>query len=205
VKVIFIDGALLGDPGFPANGSGMNRQWLHFAPRLGFAWDVNGDGRTSVRASFAYGYAFVSGDWREDTAGSNSWGGRVSISNPPGGLDAPWKGIGNPFPYVFDKDAPFLPRGQFKSDPLGLTNPQTYSWNLSVQHQVATNWIASASYLATRVLHLRGMNAANPAVFLGLDSCAINGASYTTCSTIANTDARRILSLERPGDGDNVF
>src|SRR5262249_4320553 len=25
-----------GDPGFPTNGSGTNRGWLHFAPRLGF-------------------------------------------------------------------------------------------------------------------------------------------------------------------------
>ena len=193
-----------GDPGFP--NSGVKSQWLHFSPRLGLAWDVSGDGKTSVRASYAYGYAFLAGDWREDTAGSNPWGGRVSISNPPGGLDAPWKGIagGNPFPYSFNANAPFLPRGQFKSDPYNLTTPQTYSWNLAIQRQFAGSWVASGSYLATRAMHLWGLNAGNPAVFLGTGPCTLDGLQYATCSTTANTDARRRLSLERPRDGDKI-
>ena len=41
-----------GDAGFPTNGAAINNRWLNFAPRVGFAWDVSGDGRTSVRASF---------------------------------------------------------------------------------------------------------------------------------------------------------
>src|SRR5207237_2270170 len=190
-----------GDPGFPAR-TGMHHQLAHFAPRLGFAWDVQGDGRTSVRASFAYGFTSTTGNWREPLAASNPWGGRAQISNPPGGLDAPWKGIGNPFPYVVGPNAPFSPRGQFRADPANLTMPQTYSWNLSLQRQIAGEWVASASYIATRTLHMWTGNAINPAIFLGLGPCTLNGVQYPVCSTTANTDQRRILSLLNPTAGE---
>src|SRR5437870_4862671 len=39
-----------GDPGFPDNGT--NPRWLQFGPHMGLAWDVSGDGRMSVRASY---------------------------------------------------------------------------------------------------------------------------------------------------------
>jgi Carboxypeptidase regulatory-like domain len=191
------------DPGFPAR-TGINTQWAHFAPRVGLAWDVKGDGKTSLRASYAFGYTFLSGIWREDSAGSIPWGGRVSVTNPPGGLDAPWRGLGNPFPYVLDKNAPFLPAGLFLTNKPDLTTPQTYSWNLSIQHQVGRDWLISASYLATRAMHIWTQNSINPAQFLGLDPCTINGVSYATCSTTTNTDARRILTLERPQDGAKI-
>ena len=60
-----------GDPGFPKHGS-TNAKLHYVAPRLGLAWDVRGDGRTSVRAS--YGIAF-------DFSGAQTYGGASSA--PP--------------------------------------------------------------------------------------------------------------------------
>src|SRR5947199_8244 len=40
--------------------AGMYTQWLHFSPRVGFAWDVNGDGKTSLRASAGTFYDYPS-------------------------------------------------------------------------------------------------------------------------------------------------
>jgi hypothetical protein len=39
---------------------------------------------------------------------------------------------------------------------------------------------------------------------LGLGGCTLDGVQYPVCSTTANTDARRRLSLERPRDGDKI-
>jgi hypothetical protein len=102
--------AAIQTPEFGSRASGC------ISPRLGLAWDVRGDGRRRF-ALHTYGYAFVSGDWREDTAGSNPWGGRVSISNPPGGLDAHGKAFPAQSLPVYIRHAPFLLRGQFKSTP----------------------------------------------------------------------------------------
>src|SRR5262245_33874622 len=57
-----------GDPGFPDNG--INAHWRQFGPSMGLAWDVSGDGHTSVRASYSFNYVPVPGDFRERYSGT---------------------------------------------------------------------------------------------------------------------------------------
>ncbi len=191
-----------GDPGFPAN-TGVNKRWANFAPRLGLAWDVKGDGRTSVRASYSFGYTFVPGDFRETYSGSPPWGNRLTFTSLPGGFDNPYQGVagGNPFPYALDKNVTFAPLGFFYTQSADLRTPNVESWNLSVQQQVAKDWLVSASYLANVSRHLWGNRSINPAVYIPGGACTINGVTYNPCSTTANTDQRRRLTLERPQDG----
>src|SRR5215831_10033798 len=47
-----------GDPGYPGK-RGREMNWGVFAPRLGFAWDVMGDGKTSVRGSAGIAYDYL--------------------------------------------------------------------------------------------------------------------------------------------------
>ncbi len=195
-----------GDPGFPGD-TGAYKQWDHFDPRGGIAWDPKGDGKMSIRASYAFGYAYVPGIQREDQAGSNPWGGRTTLTNPPGGFVNPWQGFtgGNPFPYAVSPNVLFTPRGQFISSPYNLPTPNTYTWNVALQRQIGNTWVASASYIGSRVMHLYNNVAINyaqmvngPIVTSGCASTAIN------CNSTANTDARRLLSLLNPTEGQYV-
>jgi hypothetical protein len=186
-----------GDPGFPDKSSA-NRQWMHFDPRGGIAWDPKGDGKTSVRASYAFGYAFLPGIAHEDEGGSNPWGGRVTLATPVGGFLNPWQAQpgGNPYPYGVTKDVRFLPGGQYMYTDYDLPAATTYSYNLAVQRQIGATWVASATYLGSRVQHLYinqainyGQNVGN-VVTTGCAPTAIN------CTAAANLQARRVLSLQ---------
>jgi hypothetical protein len=193
-----------GDPGFPKNG--INAHWGQFSPNLGLAWDVSGNGRTSVRASYGLSYLPVPGDFRERYSGTGPWGARVTLSSPVGGLEDPYRGVpgGDIFPYALDKNAPFPPYGWIYSQPYDIPTPYQQSWNLSVQRQIGRDWLVSTSYVGTNMVHLWGNQSLNPATYFSAATCTLNGVTYTPCSTLNNTDARRLYSLERPQDGAKI-
>ncbi len=193
-----------GDPGFPKDG--VNKRWLQFAPRLGLAWDVRGNGRTSVRASYGLGYVYVPGDFRETYSAAPPFGNRVVLASPPGGLEDPWRGIpgGNPFPYEIGKNAPFTGSGAFYTQRYDLKPPYSQSWNLSIQRQIGMGWLMSTSYMGSNIMHVWSSKALNPAVYIPGGPCTLNGVTYNPCSTANNTDARRRFTLERPADGEKL-
>ena len=53
-------------------------------------------------------------------------------------------------------------------------------------------------------MHFWTLNPVNAAQFLGLGPCVLGGVAYNPCSATTNNDARRLLSLERPRDGDKI-
>jgi hypothetical protein len=202
-----------GDPGFPGK-QGINNRWADFEPRIGLAWDPMGDGKTSVRASFGMNYNFFPLQMRINSVLS-PFSSSTTLTSPAGGLDNPWQGVngGNPFPETVNKNAVFTPFGNFASIPYNMHPTYVETWNLALQRQIGSNWLATATYLGTHDVHIWLTTPVNNAQFLGLGPCTINtvnaaGAvvptNYATCSTTANTNQRRILSLQRPLDGQYI-
>ena len=188
-----------GDPGFPGK-EGEYKQWAKFAPRVGLAWDPQGNGKTSIRASFGFGYAFVPGLTREDQQGGNPWGGRqvitgapfVSFTNPFGSA------ANNPYPYTVSPTVAFTPKGLFETTPYDTPTPSYSTWNLAVQRQLGSSWLVSATYMGSKVSHL-------------LISVPINYAVPAPNATAANIESRRLLALLNPvgagtaGGGQSFF
>jgi hypothetical protein len=199
-----------GDEGFPGK-TGANKQWANMGPRLGLAWDVNGDGRTAVRASYALAYEYTPLTFHIDTTGfAAPFGNEVDI--PSTSLDNPYATYpgGNPFPYVkptypFTNVNVFFPQSSsFTSIPYDTKNMYAQSWNLSLQRELPGSIVASATYTGLQMTHVWTLQALNPAVYFPQASCVLNGVTYTPCSSTANTNQRRRFSLDRPQDGQYI-
>ena len=193
----------MGDALYPGKGKKLDvDSWLHFAPRLGLAWDVGGDGRMTVRS--AYGLFF-------DLPPLYHWGGnhspysnQVTLNNPAGGLDDPWLGYpggSNPFPTPLVAAAPFYEQVSYINYGAHLSSAYVHQWNLSVQRQVGTDWMVSANYVGNSTIHGQHAVESNPAIYLPGASCVIAGRTYTPCSTNGNTNQRRALYLANPDQG----
>jgi hypothetical protein len=187
-----------GDPGFPGK-SAQYMKWKDFEPRIGLAWDPKGDGKTSIRASYGLFYDFANGQFWFNTTVAPPFGDEIKLSFPAGGFSNPWQGQpgGNPYPIfsgnLFTQYAPYLTLSSYN-----MPTTELHSWNFSVQRQVAPDWLVSASYVGNETEHLWTSTQANPPVFLGLNQCVLNGVNYPTCSTTANYNQRRLLSLLNP-------
>jgi carboxypeptidase family protein len=188
-----------GDAGFPKGKTGLDIQWLNLAPRAGVAWDVSGNGRLAVRAAYSMGYDFMSGEYHNINAGAPPFGNRSIITDPGGLMDDPWRDLGgDPHPIITNANVQYIPFGAFGSMDPGINSPRAQQWNVTVERQLGTNWGVSASYLGSYADRLWAQTALNPGVFMGLGPCVINGVSFNVCSTNANLNQRRVLSLQAP-------
>jgi hypothetical protein len=204
-----------GDPGFPEKGA-TNPDWLTLAPRVGLAWDLRGDGHTSVRASYGIAYDFSGSATLGGSASAPPVGFVTTIQSPGGGFEDPWRDFpgGMPFPWVFNpKAARFTPFSTFYSmASFDMRPPAVQSWNLSVQRQIPADFLVSTSYLGSQSTHLWVMGNVNRAVFF--PGAPVNGvctvgnyvlqATGAACSTTGNTNQRRRLYLDNPQEGQYV-
>jgi hypothetical protein len=185
-----------GDPGFPGGNTGLVPKWWNFSPRVGVAWDVTGDGRMAVRTSYGVAYDFPTAERHNINTQSPPWGNRSLIENPPGGFDNPYGHIGgDPHPIVAAREVQFIPFGAFGATDSNIDSPRVQSWNVTLERQLGEDWGLAASYLGSYTDRLWVQIQQNPGVFLGLGPCVINGRSFPVCSTAANLNERRVLSL----------
>jgi len=138
-----------------------------FDPRLGLAWDVFGNGRTSVRAGFGIYHDFINVNSNNDTISAPPWA--LSVDIPfPASLQNPYQGHVVPFPAFrpFAHDQTFaFPFFGNEFDP-AMAYPVIQQWNLAVEHQLPKGFMVRAAYEGMESYHLFGGVEQNQAVYI---------------------------------------
>ena len=163
-----------GDPGVPR---GLSPNDLNnFAPRFGFAWDVFGDGKTSVRGGYGFYYDSIKAD---SVSQENApWAGSFLAFN--GRVENPFSSVGQITPPVSPSEFDCSRTASFPGVrcglyPLPLTGlyiapniktPYIQSWNLTVQRQLMRDLIVEASYVGKAGIKVEGYRNFNPAQFI---------------------------------------
>jgi hypothetical protein len=148
-----------GDPGV-SGASAIENRWGNFAPRLGLAWDVAGDGRTSIRASVGSFYDFPHTHYMVSLTAGAPWAPRVIL--PDVSFDNPYASYpgGDPFPLPggygrrISRDVAWPLYALEAAVDYDSPNMQVTSWNLSLQRTIGENWSVEAGYLGSKLTRL---------------------------------------------------
>ncbi len=187
-----------GDPGAP-DGLYFSDK-ANFSPRIGFAWDVFGNARTSIRGGFGMFNSVLNGwDMDENNGVAPFYAGvdfvmnggspLPAITSAPGLMQDPYgsNGLVDPFPshqILSSKDPNLfqelgaIPFGtsQWIANP-HLRTPYVYQYNLSVQQQLAKDLVLEVGYIGSDSHRLITLEDGNPMI-LGTNVRILNAGRY---------------------------
>jgi hypothetical protein len=165
-----------------------NPDHKNFGPRMGFAWDIGGNGRTVLRAGGGLTYETV--NWQSFIAFNNAFGpGSVPTGAPidaagdtSGGTittgNVTIKNIAN-YPLTWDaKNGPLYGSSTVNCTPptaanpnlspcpvmtvdRNLTTPYVWNWTLNLQHALTSNLSLEVAYVGNRGTNLTGIRDIN--------------------------------------------
>ncbi len=159
-------------------------QWTAFMPRVGLAWNPDGQGRLAIRASYGMFYDTMSngqGTSFQAPVSSLPWTQLVQFSGPGTTFVNPYGGQPKPQPNTFLRPATVV--GTSKD----AKPPYAQDWNFSLQRSLGKDYVVEARYVGTKGTRLPRNIEANPAV-------------WGPGATAQNADRRRIYA-NCPADG----
>lgn len=176
-------------PGDSGIGKGIAHSYYKgFGPRVGFAWNPYGNGKTSIRAAYGIFYdPFSNGSnvTAQSPISSLPYAQFVQISGPVN-FAAPYTGRAVPPLNTFTQ-----PATAFVMDPTSKPS-NAQNWDLGLQQELGYSFVFEARYVGTKGTHLPRNVESNPAI-------------YGPGATASNADRRRIYANCRANNGPCDF
>jgi hypothetical protein len=171
----------------------------NFAPRVGFAYNWRGDGKTVIRGGFGIYYSQVV----DNAAANYALGGPKGVFNftaGPGQVGFPASVAAAPLPafpagavqpvrdlYIRPGQGAFLDQFFSTSSLIGypkqLLNPYTQQWTFGLERQVASHWVLAVDYVGAHTLKInRPLDVNPPAPFVRTLPGQIRSAQAANCT-----------------------
>ncbi len=168
-----------GDPGIPPGTMFMDKS--DFAPRLGFSYDVFGDGKTAIRGGYGIYYNPPGAITLANEIEAPPFEPELvftpnTFTNPYGGT-----GYTDPFPYPYlnpGKNPYFVYPAQYYAPDPNLKNAYIQQFNINVQHEFPKDFMVQAGYVGSLGDRL-------------WDGYQANAAPYSAGGTAGNAQSRR--------------
>lgn len=149
-----------GDPGIPRGTYATDKN--NFAPRLSAVWDVNGNGKTTVRGAWGIFYDALAGqgDFFQNGVLAPPFTPLVELNAPPAAIT-----LDNPLAAVTSGAARFPGNLTIIGWGEDFQTPYAYHFNLTLQRQVAKNLGVEGGYVGSRGRHLPIFMEVNPGLY----------------------------------------
>ena len=145
---VFTVAKTAGSPASPVGGL-WKPDYHNFAPRVGFAWDLFGDGKTSLRGGYGIAY--------ERNFGNVTFN---VIQNPPAQFNSFFQVADKSQPLASNNLGPFagagtkaLPNPSLRYVRQDIPTAYSQSWNLGLQRQVLRNSLLAVEYTGAHSIH----------------------------------------------------
>jgi len=171
----------------------------NFAPRVGFAYNIKGDGRTVIRGGFGIYYSQIVDNNEANyvltgptgvfnyTAGPGQVGFPSSVSAAPlpafpAGATAPVRSL-----YIRPGESAYLnqffPTSTLMGYPDRLLSPYTQQWTFGVEREIKPSWVLSVAYVGAHTIKInRPLDVDAPTPFIRTEPGQMRSAQSANCT-----------------------
>ena len=170
-----------------------------FAPRVGFAYNWLGDGKTVVRGGYGIYYSQIVDNSEANYALTGPTG-VFNYTAAPGQVGFPTSVAAAPLPafpaggavplrslYVRPGDSAYLnqffPTSSLQGYPKQLLNPYSQQWSFGVERRLAEDWVLSVDYVGSHTLRInRPLDVDPPSPFVRTAPGQVRSAQAANCT-----------------------